>query len=60
MSANERHHKTAKNIIEGPGFAFALASLAGKPGDLAIARNLLRDAIIKALADAELNSGKDR
>lgn len=44
------HNATAERIITMQGLTFALASLAGKPGDLEIAREALKQAIANALA----------
>lgn len=42
---------TAEHIIRLQGFIFSLASKVGKESDLREARELLKQAIVKALAD---------
>lgn len=43
----------AESIIKSEGLAFALASEVGKEGDLREARGLLKERIMKEIADAE-------
>lgn len=45
----ETPYVAAERIIKTQGLAFALASLAGKPEDLAATRHMLKEAIADAI-----------
>ncbi len=51
---------TAERIIRSEGLTFALAAVANMDGDLREARDLLKQAIVKALAEAASAAGKEK